>query len=116
MFFHVAREKKPIWIDDIEGYISAPKPKVKKYYTDGDYETNKGSIVGFPITHPHLNKVVYVVTIKSEKVGFIGKAFTKKYKKVVDIFSKRIILEHSLKCIKERAQSWEADSLTTRSP
>lgn len=115
LFHFVAKEKKPIWIEDIEAYIALPKPKVKKYYTDGDYETNKGSIVEFPILHPHLNKVVYVLTIKSEKIGFIGKTFAKKFKKVVEIFSKRIILEHSLKCIKERAQSWEAEALMTKS-
>ncbi len=62
-----------------------------------------GSIFGIPIRHNHLDRIIYVLTVKSS----FGSVFSSKtenvYKDVWKVFEDRILLEYSLKEIKSHA-------------
>lgn len=102
LFFDTAKDKEIKVIPSIKKHLT--KPKRKPMYAPSDNATSKsGSIISFPIHHNGNKSLPYVLTIKSDVENRIDDDFRKKYSFIVDLFIKRICLEHSLKMIKEPA-------------
>jgi hypothetical protein len=69
--------------------------------TGGDAPASAGgSIVGIPIHHGHLEGVVYVMTFRTGEPDVLDKGFEKKFAEMLRVFTDRIVLEHSLKVVK----------------
>jgi len=102
LFSHCAKAKNPIIISDIANHLEKAKKLILYLRSDLPGE-NEGSIICFPVHHDHSGKVIYCLSIKSQKPHLICERFNKKYGFMVQEFIKRINLEHSLEIIKERA-------------
>lgn len=66
----------------------------------GEVADNLGSICGFVIHHPHLDRVVLIISLKTASLNAFDGSFDNDYKKIVKRFSDRLCLEYSLKEIK----------------
>lgn len=94
-FAHIYQKNAPLHIQDIKKHIKSKK-KPKLFFAE-DGEEEAGSIVGFPVYHSHLEKIPFVLTYRSERVGGLSEDFIKKHKLTIDRFIKRICLECTLK-------------------
>jgi hypothetical protein len=103
LFSHCARRKEPLVIPDIGAHLKG-KPATYQYLPSDLPGENQGSIVCYPLRHDHTGKVVFALSLKSDRVNFIGHNFERKYTPIVKEFIKRINLEHSLELIKARAR------------
>lgn len=96
-FFFAARDGMQV-IDDIEKYIHLT-PRAQREYCASEKEDDKGSLICFPLKHPYWEKVVYVISAKSTVPGTFTHGNKKKYLRICEYFSKRILMEHSLRTI-----------------
>lgn len=108
-FIHsVCEEQRTLFISNIENFVKRGKKEIKshkiraKYYVYEDC-VPKGSIIGIPIKNKQLNKLIFVITIKSDKPYIIDKKFKSKYNEFIEPFLNRIELESSLKELKDYA-------------
>jgi hypothetical protein len=111
LFHQIAKEQKFYCIDDIAAHAakldaaSAKKKKKLEWFQPTPGQTPVGSIVGFPIVHKHLNRVIYVVTLKSDQPKALTKSCEAIYGEMWQVFADRITLEYSLKEIKRHARN-----------
>jgi hypothetical protein len=102
LFYHAAKDKEIKVIPNIKKHLES-KSRKQAFYAPSDNESSRqGSIIAFPIQHHGNTSLPYVLTIKSDEEYKIDEGFKKKYSFIVDLFIKRICLEHSLKIIKEQ--------------
>jgi hypothetical protein len=106
MFHNCAKKKQTISITDIDKHIketsSAKKLSKRLYHPSGNSDSDSGSIVCFPVQCERTGNVEYVISIKSERPNSIDEKFSSVYKLPINSFSQRILVEHTLKSIKEK--------------
>lgn len=103
LFHDAARQNKALWITDIAKHMKNKK-KRPLYCPQQDPDLDVGSIICYPIFHKAENKVVYALSIKSDRPNAITGDFKKTYTLVMDAFITRLLLEHNLVYIKERSE------------
>lgn len=111
LFHQIAKEQKFFCIDDIASHTaklehaSARKRKKLEWFQTTPGQSPVGSIIGFPIIHKHLNRVIYVVTMKSDQPKALTRSCEVLYGEMWQVFADRITLEYSLKEIKCHARN-----------
>jgi len=105
LFAQAARTKKLAIIEDIEAHVKKPPPRKgrirKSYAPIGISGEDCGSILCFPIVSEQLNRVLFVLSIKSDQVRAIDARFDKKYGTLLKSFGNRLLLEAHLFVIRE---------------
>jgi hypothetical protein len=115
-FFHsVAQQKRFVCIPCLETYQKGKnkesgkrrgrRPNKELTFFTVNNVSLRGSIAGIPIKHNHIQEVAYVLTLRSEIPNAITKKFETDFQSIWNVFTDRIILEHSLKCIKNYVTS-----------
>lgn len=94
----VLRENKFQCHENLEKLFESNKKK--KYYKFKNGLIDKGSIVGFPVLDTNLH-ICYVLTIKSDDTD-LKKTFNQKYKGILEMFYKRLLLESTLISIRDK--------------
>lgn len=110
-FSYVAKTGAFQVIEDLERYHTK-KSKLNRreaekrfpisYHAEND-SVPCGSICGFPIFHCHLDQVVYVLTVMDDEPKAVTGAYKDTYGPILNHFFDRILLEHSIKVIKNHA-------------
>jgi len=95
-----AKTKKPVVISDIQKAI---KKKAQNYLPlQKNHNEEKGSLICYPLYHMETKTVPYVLSIHSEEPGYFKEPdFIVKWG--IERFAERILLEHSLEIIRQRA-------------
>ncbi len=103
-FAEVSRGTKARVIADIGKHVRSKRAASKKYFFPSSSDRDdEGSIIGFPIINPILQRTTHVLTLRSDNPGHLGDEFKTTYRKYVEFFFTRIHLEYSLKIIKDAA-------------
>jgi len=75
--------------------------KKKRRFASVQGDPKKGSMIVYPVKHRGLQKVVYCISVFASEAFFFKTENKDFYIDVLDKFTKRIELEHSLKIIKD---------------
>ncbi|MBY0417191.1 MAG: hypothetical protein K2W88_03905 [Pararheinheimera sp.] len=103
------RTKSIIVVEDIQNELSKKSNKKERRFLRGHtQETDQGSQLCFPITHASTGAVEYVVCIAGNKKACLIEKHAELYKWIIEHFSTRISLEHSLLVLKDKANVKEA--------
>jgi len=105
-FFHYcAREKEPKVLNDIATHLknTSKNPNKRYYYATGNSDDDRGSIIGYPFFCEVTGKVEYVLTIKTANANFFKNRFRQDYELPIDAIRTRVLLEHHLLLIKQKA-------------
>lgn len=99
-FFHaVASGTRPRIISDI-GKLLASRTRDQTFVATTDDKEYVGSIIGFPLHNPFLERITHVMTVRSLNPKNLSEDFKKRYSKYIEFFFTRIHLEYNLKIIK----------------
>lgn len=104
LFAKCAVERRAIVLPDIAAELKR-KGKKRRYVASSIPEDNYGSIMCQPIVHPYCDRVLFCLSVKSERKGFINDDFRKRYLLMVDSFAERILLEASLGMIRNGVEA-----------
>lgn len=100
---HAIKSKSVIIIESIQKEL-AKKSKRDRMFMKGNIQDNEeGSQLSYPIIHPSTGNVEYVITIAGNRNYCMKKKHAELYSWVINHFSVRITMEHSLLIIKEQA-------------
>ncbi len=103
-FFNlVAKGDHPRLIADIHKHLRKRQSKNQKFFPASSENTDQGSIVGFPIFNPFLQRNTHVLTLRSDTPETLGEDFKRAHRKYLEFFFTRIHLEYNLKFIKNAA-------------
>jgi hypothetical protein len=72
--------------------------------TDPSRADEDGSMICYPIEHRHLGTVPYVLSICASEKNYFKNADKEKYEFIISKFVERMVLEHSLKILREKAR------------
>ena len=101
-FSRAKKYKKIIIIPNIAKNLKK-NAKHKKYYVVVEGSDKNGSMIVYPIHHHGLNDIVYCLSVYCNRANYFVDDNHESYKNIFEKFSKRIILEHSLKMLKEQS-------------
>lgn len=104
LFCKCASAKRPIVIPDIAKELQRTAKK-RRYIASALPDDNVGSIMCQPLIHPYCNRVLFCLSVKSDRRRFVTDDFRAKYLFMVDSFAERILLETSLTMIREGAEA-----------
>ncbi len=101
---HSIKSKSLVVVDDIQKELAAKKSKGERRFLRGNTQDgDDGSQLCYPIIHPASGEVEYVVTIAGDKAKCLKGAYGEIYSWVIRHFAVRMILEHSLLMLREKA-------------
>lgn len=104
-FFNlVASGDHPRLIANIHQHLhSKRQQKQKKFFPASSENTDEGSIIGFPVLNPFLQRNTHVLTFRSDIPDVLSEDFKRTHRKYLEFFFTRIHLEYNLKFIKNAA-------------
>lgn len=97
--------KSLIVIEDIQKELSKKSAKNRRFVKGSTQKYEQGSQLCYPIIHPENKKIIYVVTIAGNKKNSMLERYRYIYAWVLQHFTIRILLEHSLLTMKENANA-----------
>jgi len=100
LFCKCAASRHAIVLPDIANELER-KGKKRRYVASSMSEDSFGSIMCQPLIHPYRNCVMFCLSVKSDRKGFVTEEFRKKYLFMIDSFAERILLEASLCMIRK---------------
>ncbi len=104
MFAHAAQKRTTMIIEDIELHLSRGKRQRHcPFAALGNASDDKGSIACKPLYSPQLGRVLYVLSIKSDRHKSVRKNFEKRHQLVLKAFCNRLLLEAHLEVIRQHA-------------
>jgi hypothetical protein len=99
-FSEVAKADSPKTISDLKKEMKKSAKTRQAFAPTRNDKEYEGSIIGYPLYNPFLERVTHVLTIRSADTDRMNNKFDRKYSKCLEFFFTRIHLEHSLKLIK----------------
>lgn len=100
------RTKSIVVIEDIQSELVKKTNKKERRFIRGNTQENEqGSQLCFPINHASTGDIEYVITIAGNKKCSLIENHSELYSWIIENFSTRISLEHSLLAIKEKANA-----------
>ncbi|HFD31104.1 MAG TPA: hypothetical protein ENJ28_00120 [Gammaproteobacteria bacterium] len=100
---HSIKNKSIITIQDIQSELSKRNKDKRRFVKSNTQPNDQGSQLCYPIVHPATGNVEYVITIAGNKKDCLIEKHTELYAWVIEHFSLRISLEHSLLVMKEKS-------------
>ncbi len=104
LFCKCAAARRAMVIPDIAKEL-ARKGKHRRYVASTIPEDNYGSIMCQPLVHPYCNRVLFCLSVKSDRKGCINDDFRSKHLFMIDSFAERILLEASLDMIRKGSEA-----------
>lgn len=101
---HAINTKSLVVVEDIQVELRRKKNKGERRYIKGStQDSDQGSQLCFPINHASTGSVEYVITVAGDKKACLVEKHAEIYSWIIEQFSTRIALEHSLLVLKEKA-------------
>ncbi len=101
---YALKTKAIVIVEDIQAELSRrTNKKERRFMRCNTQEGEQGSQLCYPISHASTGNVEYVITIAGNKSGSIVEKYSELYCWILENFSTRIALEHSLLALKEKA-------------
>ncbi len=98
------RTRSIVVIEDIQAELNRKgNKKERRYLRSNTQESDQGSQLCYPINHGSTGSVEYVITIAGNKKACLIEKHAELYAWIIENFSARISLEHSLMVLKEKA-------------
>ncbi|MBF6041430.1 hypothetical protein H8F22_21340 [Pseudomonas sp. P154a] len=97
------RKKCIVVIEDIQRELLKTSKDKRRFLAGNTQINDQGSQLCYPITHASTGKIEYVITIAGNKKSCLIEKHAELYAWILEQFSLRISLEHSLLILKEKA-------------
>lgn len=104
---HAIQNKSIVVVEDIRKELQKKSKEERRYVQGSSRPGDQGSQLCYPITHPATGEVEYVITIAGDKRKCLEEKYSDLYVWILEHFSLRIGLEHSLLILKERADEYK---------
>jgi hypothetical protein len=103
------KSRSIIVIDDIQKELAKKSKKDRRFIKGNVQESEEGSQLCYPLIHPATGQVEYVVTIAGNRKECLIEKHEELYAWIINHFSVRISMEHSLLIMKEKADEQQSD-------
>jgi len=98
------KAKNVLIIDDIQSHIKEKNIKKKQFIKANTADDSQGSLICYPISCKTSNAVEYVLTISCNRKNCFKSSHKPLYMWLLPMFASRILVEHALLKLKEKAQ------------
>lgn len=100
---HAIKNKSIVVVEDIAKELQKKSKDERRYVQGSSKPSDQGSQLCYPIIHPATGEIEYIITIAGDKTKCLEEKHAALYGWILEHFSLRIDLEHSLLLLKERA-------------
>ncbi len=100
---HAIKNKSIIVVADIQAELNKKSKAIRRFVKSNTQESDQGSQLCYPVVHPATGDVEYVITIAGNKKDSLVENYAELYTWIIEHFSLRLSLEHSLLILKEKS-------------
>lgn len=104
---HAIKNKSIVVVENIGKELQKKSKDDRRYLQGSSKPSDQGSQLCYPITHPSTGEIEYIITIAGDKTKCLEEKYSALYGWILDHFSLRISLEHSLLILKEKTDEYK---------
>lgn len=100
---HCIKTRSIVVIEDIQKELSKKAKKDRHFVKSNVQDSDEGSQLCYPLIHPATGNIEYVFTIAGNRANCLNKKHKELYSWIIEHFSVRVSMEHSLLIMREKA-------------